>query len=376
MGVPTKAPGRVSRKTRYVDFTTGHEVNYTGPAPAVQSAALAKYAQLCALYEDMILPSFWNFPAPADIPEDLLIPFGDFVKKHEIEAVVPILFQVTGLGVGDVTKRLTLFVMQAFGGPMARSFLGQQSSIVPATGRNQDLYDAIGALLGKDVLYSSTVIRTKRSKDGVLVTVADANGKKTEIKAKRLLIAIEPTAANLAPFDLDDGEKQVFGKADFSQIACGIVTNDALPPGFSLTNLPAAAAPQNFLALPDLDFTARFDWLGKEAKDLFRIMVVGDRNLDGDAAKQLVQDSFDTIVKGGAIDKPASTKLEYAAFSSHGAMHMRVTKEDLQNGFIQDLYALQGQRSTWWTGGAWVAQFQTHLWWYNDILFPKLLEGM
>ncbi|KAF4458809.1 amine oxidase [Fusarium albosuccineum] len=102
LGVEVKAPGRVSRTTRYVDFDTGEQVNYTGPAPADQSAALAKYAELCAQYEDMILPSFWDFPAPHDIPEDLLIPFGDFVKKYDIEAVVPLLFQVTGLGVGDV----------------------------------------------------------------------------------------------------------------------------------------------------------------------------------------------------------------------------------------------------------------------------------
>ena len=376
LGVETKTPGRVTRKTRYIDFKTGHEVNYTGPASADQSAALAKYAQICAQYEDMLLPSYWNFPAPKDIPADLLMPFGDFVKKYGIEAVAPIAFQVTGLGVGDIAERLTIWVMQAFGGPMARSFLGQQASFVPASGRNQDIYDAIGKLLGKDVLYSSTVIKSKRSKNGVSVTVSDSEGKKTEIQAKRLLIAIEPTDSNLAPFDLDANEKKVFSKFDYSQIACGIVTNPALPAGYSLTNLPETAAPSNFLEFPDFSFTARFDWLGTEAKDLFRIMIVGDKKLDGDDAKKLVHATFDTIVKGGVVDKPVSTKLDFTAFTAHGAMHMRVSADELKKGFIQDLYALQGGRSTWWTGGAWVAQFQTHLWWYNDILLPKLTKGM
>lgn len=176
--------------TRYVDFRTGKEVNYTGPAPAALSAALVKYAELCALYEDMILPSLRDFPAPGDIPKDLLIPFGDFAKKHGVEAIVPMLFQTTGLGVGDVTRRTTLVVMQAFGGPMARSFLGQMASFAPASERNQDIYDAFAKKLGKDVLYSSTVVNSKRTKNGVHLTVKTSSGRLLKIKAKRLLISL------------------------------------------------------------------------------------------------------------------------------------------------------------------------------------------
>ncbi|KAJ3541897.1 hypothetical protein NM208_g4391 [Fusarium decemcellulare] len=377
LSVEVQAPGRVSRTTRYVDFDTGQQVNYTGPAPADQSAALAKYAELCAQYEDVILPSFWDFPSPDDIPEDLLIPFGYFVKKHDIEAVVPLLFQFTGLGVGDVTRRLTLVVMQVFGGPMARSFLGQLSSFVPASGRNQDLYDAFAEKLGDDVLYSATVVKTKRSDKGVRLKVKISSGKVVEIKAKRLLLSIQPTESNLAPFALDKTEKSVFAKFDYSRLYAGIVSNPALPKGYSLNNLPEAAAPSNFLVFPDLSFTARFDWIGSVSdKELFRVMIIGDRSLDGDAAKKLVQDDFDRLVESGAVEKPDSSELEFVAFAQHGPMHMRVSAEELEKGFIQHLYALQGLRSTWWTGGAWVAQFQTHLWWYNDILLPKLVEGL
>ncbi|KAM5352646.1 hypothetical protein ACJ41O_005368 [Fusarium nematophilum] len=377
LGVEVKAPGRVSRTSRYVDFETGEDVAYTGPLPADQTAALRKYADLCAEYEGILLPSFWDFPAPEDIPEDLLIPFGDFVEKHGIKAVVPLLFQVTGLGVGDVTKVLTIWVMQAFGGPMARSFLGQETSFVPASGRNQDLYDAFAEKLGKDVLYSATVIKSERSDEGVRLTVRTSSGRVVEIKAKRLLLSIQPTESNLAAFDLDDAEKSVFAKFDYSRIYAGIVSNPSLPKGYSLTNLPEAAAPSNFLAFPDLSFTARFDWIGTTAaEELFRVMIIGDSSLGGEAAKQLAQTNFDTLVEGGAVEAPDSTELKFVAFAQHGPMHMRVSAEELRKGFIQDLYALQGLRSTWWTGGAWVAQFQTHLWWYNDLLLPKLTEGL
>ncbi|KAH7148440.1 hypothetical protein EDB81DRAFT_868743 [Dactylonectria macrodidyma] len=379
LGVETATPGRTSTTTRYLDFTTGEDVAYTAPTSAQLAAALTKYASICAEYEDKLLPSFWDFWAPEDIPEDLLLPFGEFVEKYELEALVPTLFKVTGMGLGDVTKQLTIWVMQAFGGPMARSFLGTQSSFAPASGRNQDIYDAFAEKLGDDVVYSATVLSAKRSDDGVLLTVATANNRTISVKAKRLLLAIEPTASNLAPFDLDTQEHSVFDKFSYSAIAAGIVSNPSLPKGYSLTNLPSSASPSNWLELPDLDFTARFDYMGTEEaedRDYFRLLVIGDGNLDSTAAKALAQANFDTLIEAGAIDKPDSSELEFVAFAEHGPMHARVSADELKDGFIQDLYALQGLRSTWWTGGAWFAQFQTHLWWYNDILIPKLIEDM
>lgn len=378
LGVPTKAPTRIVRQgTEYADFNTGNEVNYTGPIPADQTAALTKYAQLCAQWEDFMLPNFDKFPAGNKIPADLLLPFGDFVKKHGIEAAVPLIFQVTGMGFGDILQELTIWVVTAFGGPMARSFLGQQTSFVPVSGRNQDVYDAIGKALGKDVLYSTTVLKTKRSKNNIIVTVKDSKGKTTEYKGKRLLLAVQPTPANMGVFDLDTKEKTVFGKFDWTRVTAGIIANEALPNFWTLTNLPEAAAPSNFLALPKAPFTVRYDWLGTEGvKNLFRIMLVGDKNFDDKAGRALAQKNFDNLIKGGVLPKPANSKLEYVAWTEHGPMHAHVSAKDLKAGFIQDLYSLQGSRSTFWTGGAWVAQFQTHLWWYNDLLLPKLVAGL
>ncbi|KAK7431941.1 hypothetical protein QQZ08_001560 [Neonectria magnoliae] len=379
LGVKTAAPGRTSTTTRYVDFSTGEDVDYTAPSSSELSAALAKYAEICAQYEDKLLPSFWDFWAPEDIPEELLIPFGEFVKNHGIEAIVPTLFKVTGMGLGDVTNVMTIWVIQAFGGPMARSFLGTQASFAPASGRNQDIYDAFADKLGADVLYSSTVLSAKRSDQGVLLTVATTKNQTVSVKAKKLLLAIEPTESNLVPFDLDDQEEAVFDKFSYSSIQAGIVSNPALPKGYSLTNLPSAASPQNWLVLPDLTFAARFDYIGTETdedRDYFRLLVIGTGDLTGSGAKQLAQTNLNTLIKAGAVETPESSELDFVAFAEHGPMHARVSAEELKDGFIQDLYALQGLRSTWWTGGAWFAQFQTHLWWYNDILIPKLLEDM
>ena len=54
-------------------------------------------------------------------------------------------------------------------------------------------------------------------------------------------------------------------------------------------------------------------------------------------------------------------------------MHLAVSPEAYRAGFVQDLYALQGQRSTWWTGAAFASHFQTIIWEYNEVLLPKML---
>lgn len=375
LGVPTGPLGRVGTTTRYVDFESGTELNFTGPAAANASAALSKYRQLCEEWEDLLLPGYFNFPEPADIPEDMLLPFGEFATKHGIEAAVPTIFRSTGLGVSNVSKQLTVYVMQAFGAQMARALLGLQASFGPASNRNQDLYDAAAATLGDDVLFSSIVTESSRSDTGVTVTVTNQNtGAVTHITAKRLLIAISPTPGNIEALDFDDAEKSVFSKFQYSQIQAGIVSNAALPVNFSISNLPASATPNNYITYPDVNFTVRWDYIG--ANKYFRVMTIGDENLSGCAAKTLAQTDFDRLVGSGIMHTPASTKLQWVDFADHGPMHFRVSAADLKAGFVQDQYALQGKRSTWYTGGAFSVQFQTTLWEFNDIILPDLVAGL
>jgi hypothetical protein len=54
-------------------------------------------------------------------------------------------------------------------------------------------------------------------------------------------------------------------------------------------------------------------------------------------------------------------------------MHAQASADDIRKGFIQKLYALQGHRGTWWTGGAFSVQFQSILWAFDDILLSKML---
>lgn len=378
LGVPTGSGRVVPTTSRYIDFKTGKVLNFTGPSADAQSAALNKYLQLSEEWEHMLTPGYFDFPEPADIPEDMLLPFGEFVTKHGIEAAVPIIFRSTGLGVGNLVNELTVYVMQAFGAQMARLLLGKQSSFVPASHRNQDLYDAIADTLGDDVLFSSVVTESSRSDEGVKVTVKNQKtGDVTHIKAKRLLIAVAPTPDNLEALDPDEAELSVFSKFRYTRIQVGIVTNPALPVNFTLTNRPSSAAPSNYLAYPDFNFTSSFGYVGGDK--YFRFISIGDEKFSGSESKKQAQADFNRLIASGAVSTPSytnGTKLQWADFSDHGPMHFRVSAAELKAGFVQDQYALQGKRSTWYTGGAFSVQFQTTLWEFNDRILPDLVAGL
>lgn len=367
-------PERIALTNVYADFSTGESIaDYVAPEAADRSEALSKYLEAAEPYESMLLPGYWEFPAPGDIPEDLLLPWGEFAKKYNFEAAMPQMFQVPG-PVPDFTNALTLHVMQVFGAPMARALTGQAPTFTPTENDNTELYRRIQTLLQDDVLYSSTVTAAERDDEGVKLTVRDVRGEEVLIEADRLLIAFEPTSDAMEPFDLDEAESAVFDKWETTRVFAGIVRHPSLPANVSIVNTVPEAAPDNYLAFPQSPILARFDYMGVPS-DLFRVFIVTDDEIGVDGAQELVRSSLENMIEAGTLEDGDIDDLVFAAFVDHGPMHLRASAEEIAEGFIQDQYALQGHRSTWYTGGAWSVQFTTILWDYNEVLLPKLLES-
>lgn len=375
-GIELAPLAQASVTTEYIDFNTGAPVNLTLPSFDAQVAAMEKFLSIVEPWTEYLQPGYWNFPQPADIPADLLIPYGDFITKYGLEDAVPLIYETTGLGLGNMTKATTMFELQAFGTYMAQSIVGQRQSYHPATGGNQALYNAIEKDLGDDVLYSSTVIDSWRTDFGVFLTVQNhVTGQITLVTARQLLVAIEPTADNTAPLNLNHKEQSILSKFTYTREYSGILNNSAFAVPVSYSNIPSAAAPDHYQILPDASFTNTISYMGGD--HLFHVIVVGNDTLDEPGAKALVQENFNTLLKAGRLTEPEEgQELNWVAFSVHGPMHARVTPEDVQAGFFQDLYSLQGQRSTWWTGGAFSCNFQTTLWDFDETLIPKILARL
>ncbi|KAH9903520.1 FAD dependent oxidoreductase [Xylariomycetidae sp. FL2044] len=364
--------------TNYVDLSTGEVVEgYSAPADADMYAAIQKYVDVITAYENMTLPGYFGFPAAGEIPEDLTMPFGEFVEKYGIQAAVPQLWTSTLMGLGDLMNVPTLYVIAGSPLPMAKALLGTAAAIVPSTGRLYDLFDSITEYLGTDVLYSSTVTSSTREAGAdVELTVTSADGTVTTIRAKRLLISIEPTADNLAPFALDETEHAVFDKFKFTTTFAGLVRHPSLAISNGYTNTDPEAPSGNYTIYPLPAQIGSMNYIG-DTEDLFQMTAVGTVTDTAETMQELVNESIDNMVSTGLLSASADgVTASFPAFEEHGLMHSHVTTEDLLDGFITKQIALQGYRNTWYTGAAWSAGMTTTLWVLNDELLPMMLEGM
>lgn len=131
------APGLFNQY--YVDFRTGKNVTYV---PADPTAAFGAYAAQLAKYPFLNTPG-WNLPDP--VPADLLIPFGDFVKKYKLDGAV---FTINSYaqGFGDLLSIPTLYIVKYFGLSVLQG--AQTGFLTTARHDNSELYEKARAELG------------------------------------------------------------------------------------------------------------------------------------------------------------------------------------------------------------------------------------
>lgn len=106
---PSPSTPDPSLQEYYVDFRTGK--NVTEYVPTDPTAAFGAYAAQLAKYPFLNTPS-WDLPNP--VPAELLIPFGDFVKKYNLDAAVFIINEYEQ-GFGDILSIPTLYILKNFG---------------------------------------------------------------------------------------------------------------------------------------------------------------------------------------------------------------------------------------------------------------------
>ena len=349
----------------YIDFSTGKVVpGYPSADQNAQNVALGTYAQICAQYNSMIFPGYYNLPVP--VPDDLAMPFGQFVKKYNIQAAVPIIWSFAN-AVGDVLNLPTINVMRNFGAVHVQA-LSTGGFFIPSSHNNSALYAAIAGQLGPDVLYSSTVSTAVRDATGVKLIVNGPSGSKKLVKAKRLLITIPPTKSNMYPFDPDSTESGVFAKWQWSNLFAGIFSHSNIPDGLELINTSPDSASLN---LPKPPFVWSHTFTG--VPGLYKTEVIGGPDLSMHDAKELVRDG---VNKMGAAHTFNVKHLDFEAFADHSPIQLRPSASDLKAGFYASLYSLQGRRHTFYTGSSWTSDYTTIIWLFTETVLPGLLAGL
>jgi hypothetical protein len=377
--VPGLAP-RGNTSTRYVDFSTGKQLrNLTSLNATLQQQATINFynALVDNGYDKMIEPGFWNLPPGPQIPEDLLLPIHQFAAKYNATAALARIWQATGGGAGsrgDFENLLTLTVLQSFSPAWIKVYLGTATMYHIQNG-NQGLYDKIAALLGNDVLLKTTVTASERNSTAVKLLVSGPQGIKL-IVAKKLLLAIPPTRENLIPFDLNSTETLIFSKPQYGRYHTALISHPALPRGIQFNNMPTTVFSDANRPFLDIPYVQSISSYGNDSS-LFSIGSSGnpyDRFTPG-AAAGLAQSSLQRMAEAGTLPDLQGKPINIVSWSDHQAGGFGVTAAEMRAGWMEQMYGLQGQRSTWFTGNSIAIDFSTQLWKFNDDLIERILKN-
>lgn len=348
--------GTPSLAMHNVDLRTGEFVEPVRGNPVV---ALMRYAQLVQKYQYLV---HGYGDIPDDFPKELSDPFGKFIEDNQLHDAVPIIWTFA-FGVGNLLEATTLSVMQNFG-HLQICDLFTMGFRTTSNHNNSELYEKAAALLGKTVLYQSTVVRRNFDEEGLhVLTIATPDGNKT-IRSRKVLITIPPTLANLQPFALDAGEEKVFSQWKWLNCYVAVVSDTGLGDGIQIINADTKA-PFN---LPKLPFVWHYDYSGTPGR--YIVKVVGDDNFSADDAKRLILDDLARIGNDETVLRGKVANID--AFASHCPLQLHPDVGALKSGFYKKLYALQGHRDTYYTGHAWTGDYSSQLWEFTERVIVSM----
>ncbi|RMZ81809.1 hypothetical protein DV738_g2024, partial [Chaetothyriales sp. CBS 135597] len=290
----------------FADFTTGTEL----PAGTVPAPNFTDYFAQIDKYS--YLETTWELPQP--VPEDLLLPFREFVEKHNLQDVAYTIAQLA-VGNGEALDQTTVYIMKA----VDRSFIeGNAGTAVTPANHTYELYEKALEELGSDALVSSTVIRASRSDEGVKLLVQTPNGK-TLIKAKKLVIAAPPTLDTMNPFDLDEKEQGIFSQFTQSAVYVGLIENSDLLPGYRYYN----AHLETTYHLPKLPAPSMI-WPTK-AEGVFWSWYNSATEVPASTVQSHMVETIKNLAPGSSPN--------LVAYNDHTPMGLSVSADAIRNGF-------------------------------------------
>lgn len=355
----------------YYDFRSGTELNISFPSLNETAAAFTNYAQFLEQYPRLNDGLF----LPDPVPEDLLLPFGEFADKYDIGASLNTMYELDP-AVGNFTTVPTVERIRTMG----LSLVEQTATgfLTTAHHNNSEIYSKIQAelLSASSLLLNSEIILTQRQdgSEGIQLVVSTPKGPKL-ILAKKLLITIPPKPKLLESFDLSAEETATFSRFIDVGYYTSIVKNTGLPDNLGVFNYNPDT-PYNFPVLPAVYNVQTTPVPGLHLAIYGTPRTNESFPLSDDEVKADIINGIKTLQKANP-DKFNQTEPEFVVFSSHTPFYLQVSPDDIKDGFYNKLYALQGLKNTYWTGAAFRSQDSSDLWRYSEEeVLPKLLEDL
>lgn len=349
-----------TQTTEYVNFRTGKKVPPPSGIPSVVEAAKVYRAAIEKF--SYLKDGLYNLPDP--VPEELLQPFGDFVKKTGIEGSLQVV-KIFAHGAGNILQAPLLRVLQLCGLPQVDSLL-QGGYITPKNGM-YEVYNRASEILGSDIFYETSVIETERSESGINIFVQSANGIRKLIKAKQLLVTFVPIIESLNGFDLVRPESSLFQKWNWVNYYVAVVKNTGMPNATTLVNADPDNTPGN---LPLPPFQLELQYPGVDGYLVSKI--IGNSTFTAQQAKDLILSDLRRMGTEGTF--PGGDP-EIVVFGDHTPTTVSVSNIDVRDGFYRKLSALQGTKNTFYTGLAFCSDYSSLLWAYTETVIGEMVAS-
>lgn len=190
------------------------------------------------------------------------------------------------------------------------------------------------------------------------------------IIAKRLLSTPPPNNPQLVGYDLSTDEMKLFAQFFDNRYYVSVLNNTSLPTNMSYT----ALNPNQPYELPHLPGIYGIGPTG--ASSLLQVLY----GLPTPLPTKDVQTNILAKVKRLAFAQGfnhTTAEPDFVAFTAQTPSNLMVSNEAIANGFYKRLYALNGQRNTFYNGAAWQAQDSNSIWEYTEsYILPILLASL
>ncbi|KND93704.1 Beta-cyclopiazonate dehydrogenase [Tolypocladium ophioglossoides CBS 100239] len=358
LGVPLVGPSASNVSNLYVDVSKSAVVdNYTvSPIGPDYIDEIHKYPYL----DD-------GFLLPDKLPEDLLLTWPEYIRKHNVTKSAHATFQAPGPA-GNPLKRLSLYLFNFVNSLVVSELSGH--IVHNANGDNSEIFRKAQADIGAtNVLLSSTIVAGRRSHQGIALVLSTPKGRRLII-AKQLVVAAPPRTDNLAPLGLDQRETHILSQVGGYPFYAGLASNTGLPAEFSYNNV-AADSEFQVQEPPCMVFISP----APAAPGLFYYTYSSLEPLTQAEVEAATADSIKKLqvaLQANGSDTGAAPT--FVAFADHSPFHLEQSAESIRNGFYKDMYGLQGYRNTWYIGALFVLS-SSQLWNNTAALLPDIVAA-
>ena len=178
---------------------------------------------------------------------------------------------------------------------------------------------------------------------------------------------------NLKGFDLNETEIHIFNKFQGHSWYVGLVNKSGVPDNVTLINYGTNNTKD--FNIPVL--TGVYDIFATVVPGLHYFLFGGNDSQPSFTQSQVktnLQDTLTRLRAAGSIpgSSEAAKTSNIIDFSTHTPYEVYVSSDQIAKGFYNKLFALQGQRNTYWTGAAFVTHNSAAIWNYTDQLVTRI----